>query len=227
MESFRSSPGFSENPRPRIESLSTTDLVSLPRLERDALITETSREMLSALRKSGAVEYKNVGDMYKAIGSSELIVRRENPERVLAAVEHGDNIQFFFPEGDRYSNAVQWTPSLGVRGLENAYLEGYGHRNGIVTVIGFKPGPTLDVQSLPDASRTFPGIDRMHVRSVLGSVSLQDMWFVSMRSPVFAFPEEEMSDQEQDMLEAYRSAKKPQPAFIHRGFLFLDHISKQ
>jgi hypothetical protein len=186
--------------RLREKALDTKVLLSLERPERDRVMTETAQELIGALRDSGAVEFKNISDMYAALrGTGKIIVRREDPERVLDLAVHHDPVAIDFPPGDRYSNAVEWEASLGSIGLSNAYMEGYGHINGAVTVAGFKKG-TLDIVSLPDAEQRFHGLDRTYVRSVKGEVKPEDILFVAARVPIAAYPESDMTETELDLL---------------------------
>ncbi len=214
----------------RDKAIDTKVLLSLDRAERDKIMSETAQELVDALRKTNAVEFKNINDMYSALRGVQMIVRREDPERVLEATADHEPIRIDFPEGERYSNAVEWKSEMGSRGLSNAFLEGYGQINGAVTVMGFKKG-SLDVQSLPDAEQRFAGLDREYVRSVKGDVHPEDVLFVSARIPIFAYPESDMTDTELDLLDAYcefqANGKKPPSFFIQRGFLFTDNLQKQ
>jgi hypothetical protein len=132
-----------------------------------------------------------------------------------------------FPDEKRYSNAVLWNPTLGSRGLENTYMEGYGQFNSIVSIIGFRAGKDMNIENLPDASQKFAGLDRRYVRSIQGSIDPEDILFTSVRVPIFAFPEADMTDEELERKDAYFENRNAGPAFIHRGFLFTKHLKKQ
>ncbi len=212
------------------KALDTKVLLALDRQERNKVMAETAEELVGALRESGAVEFNNITQMYQALRGIEMIVRREDPQRVLELTVDHAPVKIDFPPGDRYSNAVEWKPELGSRGISNAFLEGYGHINGAVTIMGFKKG-SFDIQSLPDAEQRFAGLDRAYVRSVKGEVRPEDVIFVSARIPIAAFPEAEMTEAELDLLDAYqefqKNGKNPPAFFVQRGFLYTDNIQKQ
>lgn len=197
---------------------------------RTELISATGQELLTSLRSTGATEFRNINDMYAALRGVSIIVRRDSPDRVVELMADQEPIAIDFPEGQRYSNAVEWKPELGSRGLDNAFLEGYGQINGTVTVMGFKK-ESLDVQSLPDAEQRFAGLDRAYVRSVKGEIRPDDVLFVSVRIPIFAYPEKDMTETELDLLDTYReflrNGKKAPTFFVQRGFLYTDHLEKQ
>lgn len=212
----------------RDKALDTKTLLALRKPERERVMADTAQELIGSLRKTDAVEFSNISQMYSALrGTGKMIVRREDPERVLELTVDETPVAIDFPPGERYSNAVEWESGLGSIGLSNAYMEGYGHINGAVTVIGFKRG-TLDIVSLPDAEQRFAGLDRTYVRSVKGTVAPEDLLFVATRVPITAFPESEMTEPELDLLDAYRefekNGKKPPAFFVQRGFLYTKNL---
>ncbi|HEY5383569.1 MAG TPA: hypothetical protein VIJ88_03385 [Candidatus Paceibacterota bacterium] len=228
-------PHFEKNPGGKAEALSKTILPWSERSKlspetREHITTTTSQEVLTFFREE-AVEYDNLSHMYDVLKGQPLFVRRESPERILAALENNESLHIGFPEGERYSNAVIWSAAQSTRGLENAYLEGYGEANGVVTVMGFKQEAVHDVVSLDDASQKFAGLDRTYVRSIRGEVRPEDILFVSVRVPLFSFPEKDMTPEEQERYEEYEESKKSgaktAPQFIHRGFLFTKNLEKQ
>lgn len=193
-------------------------------------MNSTAREVLDFFR-GHAVEYTNMNELYAVLKGEKMVVRRDSPERILEAIEDNSPISIEFPQGERYSNAVLWSAKEGSRGLENAYLEGYGQANGVVTVLGVRQSTFADITELPDATKHFAGLDRSLVRSVRGTIKPQDILFVTARIPADAFPKEEMSDTELEKYEEAVDAKKfgerAEPLFIHRGYLFTDHLEKQ
>lgn len=234
MEAFRQQNSEPRrNLRAEIErlTLKREDFSKLEMRERERLVAETAEDMIELFKEHNAEEFKDVGKMYSSLPGEKIFVRRDSPERVLDLVANGKPLEISFPEGERYSNAVEWSQGLANRGLENAYLEGYGQLNSLVTVVGFKKNPDIDVQTLPDASQQFAGLDRSFVRSIKGTVAPEDLLFVSLRIPSFAYPKEKMTDAELERHEAYeekRTDKGPSsPTFIHRGFLFKDNIQKE
>lgn len=191
------------------------------------LIRNSAQSTLDALRQAGGIEYVDMSRLYNDIagsGVTNLIVRREDPTKVLGAFAEG-SFTITFPDGERYSNAALWDPRAGAPGLDNAYLEGYGHLNHVVVVVGFLPNDDMDIVQLPDAQRQFAGIDRTRVRSVCGVVSDRDIVFVSVRIPAFAYPYDQMTQSERerydDFLDTRTDGVQPTPMFIHRGFRFV------
>jgi hypothetical protein len=224
-------PQFEKQPQKTMRGgMSWREMSQLPKEERDRLIAETGQEILNFFRESG-VEYTDISAMYDVLKGQQMIVRRESPEKLLEAVGERVPLHIDFPPGERYSNAVIWNPEQGVRGLDNAYLEGYGASNGIVSIVGFKQGALEDVIAAEDASQKFAGLDRAYVRSVRGDVSPDDILFVSVRVPAFAFLQKDMTPQEQERFEEWEEersqGKNPAPQFIHRGFLFTKNLGKQ
>lgn len=145
MESFEA--GKRKSAQLAERALNAHALSALDSSQRTEVILDTGQELLASMRGTGGVEFKNINEMYKALRGVPMIVRRESPDRVVALTADREPMTIDFPEGQRYSNAVEWKSDLGSRGLDNAFLEGYGQINGTVTVIGFKKN-SLDVQSL-------------------------------------------------------------------------------
>ncbi len=213
------------------KALSAAELLGKQPEERERIMRESAGDILELLRASGAIEYKNLNEMYAALRGEDMLVRREDPVRLAGAIFDNEPVRVDFPDGQRYSNAVEWNPGLESRGLQNAYMEGYGHFNNIVAVVGFKKTIDMDIESLPDASQVFAGLDRTYVRSVRGSYGRDDIIFVSLRMPATAVDERELTEQELDALEEYNERKKAgdakNPVFVHRGYRFTGHSKKQ
>lgn len=224
-------PRFEKKPqKPTLGGMSWREMSQLPKEERDRLIANTGQEILNFFREN-AVEYTDVSNMYDVLRGQQMIVRRESPEKLLETIGENVPLHIDFPAGERYSNAVIWNPEQGVRGLDNAYLEGYGASNGVVSIVGFKQGAISDVVAVEDASQRFAGLDRAYVRSVRGDVAPNDILFVSIRIPAFVFPQKDMTEQELERYEAWEEeraqGKDATPQFIHRGFLFTKNLGKQ
>lgn len=202
----------------------------LPPVERQQVMETTAQEVLDFFR-SHATEYAEVSKLYSVLKGEDMVVRRDSPERILGAIEDNAPMSIEFPKGERYSNAVLWSAKEGTRGLENAYLEGYGQANGVVTVMGVRQSAISDIVELPDATNRFAGLDRSLVRSVQGIINPQDILFVTARIPASAFPKKEMTSAElekyEEIAEAKKTDERAEPFFIHRGYLFTDHLKKQ
>lgn len=205
-------------------SLSTQELRKLDPDEKIELMQETAIEILTTLAEAGGAEYEDITALYKNLDDEKLIVRREDPTRLLESILNETPLHVAFPEDTRYSNAVIWEPRYAERGLANAYLEGYGSKNGIVTIVGMKPDSNIDIQKMPDASQEFAGLDRAHVYSISGDIKTENIVFVIVRIPIDAFPPDLMTEEEADILfelQQKKSTDMPSKVeFIQRGYLF-------
>lgn len=186
------------------------------------IVTETFQELRSALTEHGFDEYKEITEMYRSLPAEQLIVRREDPDTVNKLLNEGA-IEIAFDGNVEYANSVEWSPENGPQHIRNAYLEGYGQKNSIVTVIGIHKNDTLSVKKLEDSTQEFYGLDRTGVRSAKGTVSLDDLHFVSIRIPINYLQESELTENELDERFEYtefkKAGKQPSPVFVHRGFL--------
>jgi len=204
-----------------------------------------AKQIIEALQASGAHYYKNVDDLYRRQPGS-LIVRREQPSRLLEALLEEKNLSFAFDPkiSKAYSNCALWSPSEGSRGLENAFLEGFSQEGGIVAVVGIEQNSELTLQQLPDAQQTFlirkdekmTWLDRTKVYSVSGVAHPSDIRFVVLRFPASRFPRDLMDEKEEEQLDLYEhvlelhesSPKKnprPNPPYIFRGFDYPKDVS--
>lgn len=76
--------------------------------------------------------------------------------------------------------------------------------NGVVSVLGFEPGETLEVtdqKDIPDEPEAFVGadgsiLDRHFVASAHGTIPRENIRFAVFRFPYDHFPEEELTDEE-------------------------------
>jgi hypothetical protein len=170
-----------------------------------------------------SIEYTDISKMYHDLPSGELIVRRENPEALMHTLNENDPLKIEFVGNTPYANSVAWNPKLdGTRGLDNAMLEGYGHVNNVVTIYGFEKPEDFYFEQHPESSQIFAGIDRLRVRTASGFVPSEAIRFVTVRTPIQGFPENRMTEEEQDAFWEYMEteASKRKPTFIYRGFLF-------
>lgn len=184
------------------------------------LIRQSAEEVLNTLDTLPEFkEYENPTAMYQALPPEELIVRRENPDRLLALLAEKEPLELAFEGGTPYANAAAWTPDKdGALGLHNAFLEGFSHRNHVVMVYGFRKPDGFYYEHLPESQRSFAGIDRTRVRSVAGYVPAEAVRFVTVRIPIHSFPQERMTEEERDQLWDYEQDPS-RPAFVYRGFL--------
>lgn len=215
MESFRQQP-FEKTPQ-KIEQITP------PRSESAERTLSTYSRLHDALVEGGFVEHQHISEMYKKLSDVELIVRREDPTRIQHLVESAQPYEITFA-GEQYANCVDWKPSRdGYRNISNAYLEGYGQENAVVTVVGITKTDHLTVTKLSESIPDFYGLDRRGVRSMEGTVLPADIAFVTLRVPGHLFPEALMTEEEKDSVFDYHEKKKTgvraEPVMIHRGFL--------
>lgn len=171
---------------------------------------------------------KGMREFMRTIPKKEYLVRRENPDRVLATFETGDALPIHFHGSDaRYYNAALWHPPSPA-GLDNAYLEGNAHKYGLVTIIGVDPRTTnLDVEANLPGTHSAVGTltDREKVVvSVEGDVRPEEISFVLMRVASNRVPDTFLSEEELDDRDEWEDkrlqGKKPDPHFVYRGFVF-------
>jgi hypothetical protein len=182
---------------------------------------EAAEQVLNEIRHCGDFdEYTDITSMYRELPSETLVVRRENPEQLMQVLSTGEPLQIQFVGNLPYANSVVWNPRAdGTRGIDNAFLEGYGHKDGIVTVYGFEKPDDFYLEQHPESTHIFGGIERSRVRSGAGFVPKEAIRFVTVRIPIRNFPEEHMTETEKDLLWEWEQAGKKSPAFIYRGFL--------
>lgn len=165
-------------------------------------------------------EYTDINKMYRELLHEALVVRRENPEALMQLLTEHKPLEIAFVGSTPYANSVEWNPHTdGSRGLDNVFLEGYGHRDGIVMVYGFKKPNGFYFKQHPESQQVFAQVDRVRVRSAAGVVPPEAVRFVTIRIPIKLFPEERMTEEEKDLLWDVQSGAESTPKFIHRGFL--------
>jgi hypothetical protein len=98
--------------------------------------------------------------------------------------------------------------------MRNAFIEGYGNKNGVSVVIGIPREAIPDAIKLDDSVPTFYGLERSLVRSIRGSVMPEQIPLVIVRIPMRAFPEEFMTESEKE-----RSHSTDKNEFIIRGYI--------
>ncbi len=167
-----------------------------------------------------AKEFANVTTMYHELSSGPLVVRREDPDRLMEAVLKEAPLSIQFDGNLPYANSVVWDPDRdGPRGLDNAILEGYGHRDYVVLVYGFEKPEDFFLEKHEQSQQSFAGMDRSRVRAAAGFVPPENIRFITMRVPIKGFPEERMTEEEKDSLWEYENEEGSKPRFIYRGFL--------
>lgn len=164
--------------------------------------------------KFGTSAESNMNQFYNNLRGN-FIVRREYPLRLLESLLHNQDIQMNFDSENEkpYANSVEWSSSEGSRGLENTFMEGFSHLNGLVLVAGYRKGKDMKIEHLKDSQDAFYDhekgyIDRTLVRSLSGTIHPNDVAFVVARIPTKFVEEQDLTESEEE-----RDAK-----FIFRGF---------
>lgn len=122
------------------------------------------------------------------LGQGEsLVVRREDPERVLNLFDKEQQIEVT-PANlaiKNYPNSALFGgSSQDISGLENAFSEGFGASGGVVVTIGFHTNAEkMTILELPEEDTIRGDRQRHNVRLFSGSISLKDLAFVVMRIP--------------------------------------------
>lgn len=145
----------------------------------------------------------------------DMVVRREDPARILHALGTGEPFEIRFRD-DAHGGAAY--PNAGVLGLDASglripYQRGFGKIGDgkIVLVVGFIPDQMkMHADPLPPGTYTHynePG-EREKIRMVEGDVDpAKDLKFVSLRFPRALFPEDQMTDDELDHEEVFHISR--------------------
>ena len=184
------------------------------------LCGQTYKDLAGFFINSGAEFVTDVNDIYKEYGGENkkpFIVRREDPEKVVALSEGFDISLSFDPKvvgdrGDKYVNCAIWPYGRdAVSGIKNAFLEGRGMAGPIVSLIATKQNlENNTVEEATDAMLRVGTIDRDAVRIVSGKITKEDLRFIILRIQKDFFPDENLVDAERD-----EKVKQ-----IFRGFTF-------
>lgn len=216
---FESTPR--KNTPETVPNVPINTFVKLPSEEQHELATQTFEEIQKALLAYGFTESDNLAEVYKSLPQETMIVRRENPE-VLPDLFTKGSYEIGFVGDQEYANCVEWKPSDGVLNMQNAYHEGYGQKNSIVTVVGISKKSGLEVKRLDESVQDFYGLDRRGVRSTHGEVAPSNLLFVSLRIPITHLHEslltEDELDRKYEYMELIKGGKRPDPIFVHRGY---------
>lgn len=186
------------------------------------ITAETFDFLKELLQSEGFTMHKEMNDTIRALGNRTLVVRREDPRKILELLSKGSYEVGF--ENERYSNCAEWNPQVdNIRGITNAYMEGMTNLNNVVTLIGFEKTSEQDIEKLGDATENFYGLERGNVRSFQGQISVDGVDMINLRVPGHLMSESELSEEEigkiDEYLEAKESDEEANPVMIYRSFL--------
>lgn len=191
-------------------------------------------ELKTVFELSGYKYYEDVNDLYKKYKDKKMIVRRENPGKLIKSVIDQKPLEINTDNqatGYQYGNCAEWDGSQSNTGLKTAILEGRSHLFGLSLIEGFDESKCQDITIDKSTSKDMNlglGLDRTQVRVAQGKLYPQEIEFILLRVPATKFPKNLLTEFEKDNLADYELAlkkgkldksgqKKPLP-FVLRGF---------
>lgn len=140
-----------------------------------------------AVRECSNNQEVNLLYQYFLNQGESLVVRREDPERVLDLF--GEEKQIDVAPANlavkNYPNSALFGgSSQDISGLENAFSEGFGASGAVVVTMGFHTNPEkMTILELPEEEMVRGDRQRHNVRLFSGSISSKDLAFIIMRIP--------------------------------------------
>ena len=193
--------------------------------KRKTWVEQAVRSMKNELEMAGAEYYQNVAELYEELKGSFLI-RRDDPTKLmkLATEEIPIEIASQMRGAKPYPNTTLWSRGDAPAALAMAFTEGKAQIGGISMIAGFKKGRELSLKRLPAAEKTHQkhvGEARAFVRFASGTVLPEDLRFLIMRVPLSLFPEELLTEEEEDFLfeDDAESGMRKKTRMVLRGFL--------
>ncbi len=180
-----------------------------------------ARVLVDVFREKGLEEHMgpSFDNVYRRY-FNELIVRRENPARLVKAIATDEPLEiicsrpdFQRDESEKYINSARWKRTDSSEATIGwAIEEGFGNRaGGIFVVEAFRPdldGVTIheDVKPSIKQLRQKDGTMRTRewFRSVEGEIQKDDMEFILVGIPIDLFPQEHMTEDEKIDLEVFQ-----------------------
>lgn len=166
-----------------------------------------AKHFLDALHSSPGTYYEDVSDLYHA-ASGPLVVRREDPIKALELLlkhkpidvyyrkEFGDDTK---AENETYYNAATWNGVGSKVGLENAFIEGFSHLGGIVTVLGFEPSNLIfhNTDHSEDIRRSTT-LNFSNNVSIEGEIEHEQLRFAVVRVPARFLSDDQLTEEERE-----------------------------
>ncbi len=173
----------------------------------DAERSVFAKHFLDALHTAPGTYYENVGDLYHA-ASGPLVVRREDPIKALELLLEHKPIDVFYrkqfgseskAEDGTYYNAATWNGVGSKVGLENAFIEGFSHLGGIVTVLGFEPDNlTFHDTGHSEDIRRLSSLNFNNNVSIEGEIEHEQLRFAVVRIPARFISDDQLTEDERD-----------------------------
>jgi hypothetical protein len=186
-------------------------------------------DLADRIEDRGGECLRSVNELLQLLPKESFVVRRDDPLKVRDLLS--DRGQMSLRQdprlGDKpYANAVEWHARQMNEGLEQAFLEGHGHFEGLVTVAGYRKTDRLQIQKTADLRRSLTDVDRSFSIAVQGELTEKDLAFLIMRTPIDRFDVDDMTPVELEKLEEWQAGPR-KPLFVYRAFLFPEHLYEQ
>ncbi len=166
---------------------------------------ETVKDLAKFFDSAGSREYREVSALYNEYRNDlkTLVVRKENPEKVIRLAAGEEQEIFFDPKvvrdrGDKYANCAIWPYGHSqVAGIANAFLEGRHMAGPIALVLALRPNEDhLQIEIPEEAMAEIGDIKREAVRIMSGVMKPEDIEFVIVRVQRNFYPQELLTESE-------------------------------
>lgn len=169
---------------------------------------ENALEHIADFFKKNGGKEEDISSIYRNYLSKNekpLIVRREDPEKVVKLIENEDIDLSFDPKvvadrGDKYANCAIWPHGVNpTAGMQNAFLEGRGMAGPLVTMMASKQNSQHNLIEDPkDKMLSTGNINRASVRIVSGKIKREDLEFIIVRLPKKFLSPEKLREEEKN-----------------------------
>lgn len=185
--------------------------------------------LITVFKSKGGQYNKNVNTSYNKIRKAKttFLARRENPYNLLNTIIKQKDIELnpVTDKGERYANSVLLKYPNAAEELNPAFEEGKASLPGnIVFVVIYQVNPQINIIDDKHKNIHPSSYNRHNIKSAKGIFSKEDIKHIIIRCPVQNFPEEMLTDREEDILDAYldhfEETGKKQKRYILRGFDF-------
>ena len=200
-------------------SISSGDIAK----QRKELVSNVFEAIREECERAGGRYVEDINELYRAVRGEQLVVRRENPERLVSALVTHEDLPVGCPEpqpGQDYPNCSIWRSEDGKAGLDTAFMEGREDLGGLVSVVGFEVGKDMKMGQVTGEQKGIDTAARQNVRRIDGVVHPEDVRFLIVRAPGQYFPAELLTAEEADRIEAAQTDPKRRGLPVFRGFLF-------
>ena len=170
-------------------------------------LEDTLEHIADFFKKNGGKE-ENISSIYRKYLSENgkpLIVRREDPERVVRLIENeAINLNFdpkvVADKNSKYANCAIWPHGANpTAGMQNAFLEGRGMAGPLVTMMATRQNPKNNLIEDPKDKMLNNGkVNRESVRIVSGQIKREDLEFIIVRLQKKFLSPEKLTEEERN-----------------------------